>query len=105
MEAVQRHSPVENEEFWRNHHQMQKASGLTRSDYSRQHGLNYDRFGYWIKKQSLNKNHSAELISIKVKASNSPAMQSTLCTLNLSSGHHLQIHDISVLSIILDRMS
>lgn len=85
---------------------MYTASGLTRSKYCRQNKLNYDQFSYWLKKQLCNKNKSTKLVSVKVKPDSQPtAAQSILCTLNLKSGHCLKIHDISALSIILDRMN
>ncbi len=106
MEAISVTSPIENEEFWRHHNQMQKTSGLTRADYCRKNGLNYDRFGYWVTKRLSKSTQGTKLVSVKVKPTNEPAiaLQSTLCTLNLNGGHSLKIHDINALSIILDKM-
>lgn len=92
--------PTENDAFWRQHHESQKASGLSRKTYSLQHDLNYDRFGYWLSKQS---HHSDKLISVNLKTEISAVSQNTLCTLDLKNGHRLQIHDTRVLTIILDR--
>lgn len=105
MEATQTPAPIENEEFWRHHNQMQKASSLSRADYCRQSGLNYDRFGYWIGKLFRNLNQGAELVSIKIKPTNEFSMQPILCTLNLKGGHFLKIHDTKALSVILDKMT
>jgi hypothetical protein len=106
MEATSATAPIENEEFWRHHNQMQKTSGLTRADYCRKNGLNYDRFGYWVTKRLRKSTQETKLVSVKVKPANesASALQSILCTLNLSSGHSLKIHDTNALSIILDKM-
>lgn len=106
MKAISTPTPIENDEFWRHHNQTYKTTGLTRKNYCRQNQLNYDRFGYWIKKQLRSKNQSTKLVSIKVKPESQPAaMQSILCTLNLNGGYCLRIYDINALSVILDRMS
>jgi hypothetical protein len=104
MEAISTPAPIENETFWRHHIQMLKTSTLTRANYCRQNGLNYYRFGYWLKKHFLNQNQSTQLIAVKLKTPSEPAMQSILCTLDLNGGHSLKIHDVKALSIILDKM-
>ncbi len=104
MEAISIPAPIENEEFWRHHIQKQKTSCLTRANYSRQNGLNYHRFCYWIKKHFLNQSQNTQLVAVKVKTVSEPVMQSMLCTLNLKGGHSFVIHDLKALSIILDKI-
>lgn len=41
----------ENNSFWKKHQLDFAASGLTtRSAYCKKQAINYDRFGYWLKK-------------------------------------------------------
>jgi len=94
-------APVENDAFWVQHHESQQSSGLSRSDYCRQNGLNYDRFGYWLKKQK--ERVGGRLIAVKLKSTPLTAVSATLCTFELKNGHCLKIHDIQTLSLILDR--
>jgi hypothetical protein len=42
----------ESETFWKKHHLDFSASGLTRAVYCKTQAINYDRFGYWIRKLS-----------------------------------------------------
>jgi hypothetical protein len=93
--------PQENEEFWKQHYNSLKSSRLSRTSYCRQHGLNYDRFGYWISR--WNKENEGRLVSVKLKTEIKSESQAILCTLELKNGHHLKIHDLNVLSIILDK--
>jgi len=97
-------STVEAEEFWQNHEKLQKGSELSRAAYCRQNGLNYFRFCHWIKKSRQNYSVN-KLVSVKLKAATDRVAQKNLCTLELSSGRCLKIHDIQVLSIILERLS
>ena len=94
---------VENEEFWKQHYESLKASGILRSVYCRQHNLNYDRFGYWIGK--WNNNHADKLITVKLKSQDSITEPSILCTLELKQGHRLKIYDIQTLMSILGKYS
>jgi len=96
-------SPIENDAFWQKHHDLLKSGELSRKIYCRQHGLNYDRFGYWIKKQKSPVDE--KLIAIKVKSTTATTALSALCTLELKNGCSLKIHDVQALSIILDRYS
>ncbi len=93
MEATP--APIENEEFWQRHIQMQKTSGLTRKSYSRKNGLNYNRFGYWLKKYFFKQKPGIQLLAVKIKKTSEPATQSILCTLNLNDGRCLKILFIS----------
>ena len=80
--------PIENEAFWKHHHELFKSSGMKRSDYCRENNLNYMRFGYWINRWNRFKNDKEPigLISVKLKSDELPAKQKILCTLNLKDG-------------------
>lgn len=103
MEAISAAAQIENEQFWQNHNTLQKASGLSRSAYCRQHSLNYYRFCYWVKR-SHKKCSISKLVSVKLKPMTNQAIQNILCTLELNNGRCLKIHDTQVLSFILERM-
>lgn len=97
-------SPTEREAFWLRHYQLQQASGLARAEYCRQNSLSYDNFGYWVKKWSgFSPRNGAELVAIKVKPI-AEFSAKTLCTLNLNDGRYLQVHDLTALAFIIDKM-
>ena len=93
---------IETKEFWEQQVKEFKESGLSRSRYCHNHGINYDRFGYWIRK--FDTSHTLDFVPVQVKPSIPNAENITLCTLELR-GHIIKIHDLSALSHILDRIS
>jgi hypothetical protein len=109
VEAIKTHKnsvatqpTIENEAFWHRHIQSFKTSGLTRTKYCQLHKVNYDRFGYWLRKLVP---CSASLVPVKVKANNEPLLRQTaICILNLRNGANLAIHDLQVLSFVLEKM-
>jgi hypothetical protein len=98
-------SAIENEAFWKHHHEIQKSSGMRRSDYCREHSLNYHRFGYWISRWNRvkNDNQCINLVSVKLKSDETLEKQKILCSLNLKNGNILKIHDTEAFAIILER--
>ena len=92
---------IEDKEFWQNHLEKLKISGLSRFQYCRENDINYDRFGYWLKKLSP---PISKFISVKLQASDVKAEHATLCTIELR-GHVLKIHDLSALSLMLERLA
>jgi hypothetical protein len=94
-------STIENKEYWENQLGKLKASGLSRSQYCRDNDINYDRFGYWIKRLST---ASSEFIPVKVSMPDEAIPNATLCTIELC-GHIIKIHDLSVLSFLLERLA
>jgi hypothetical protein len=93
---------IESKEYWEQQLERLKASGLPRTQYCRENGVNYDRFGYWITK--LRVGHST-FLPIKMQSSESNTCDTALlCTLELR-GHVIKIHDLTALSCILDRIS
>jgi hypothetical protein len=93
---------IENEAFWNSHIESFKKSGLTRIKYCRLNKINYDRFGYWIRKSSPRK---SPLIAVRAKSNNELSLPtSPLCILNLPNGRHLSIHDFQALSFIIEKV-
>ena len=92
---------IENEDFWKQQLEKLKASGLSRAQYCRENGVNYDRFGYWITRLCP---MPSSFLPVNVQTSNAAYPHATLCTLELR-GHVLKIHDISALSIVLERLA
>jgi hypothetical protein len=100
--SVSPSKPKENQVFWQQHYESLKLSKLSRLDYCRQHGLNYDRFGYWISK--WNRSPSEKLISVKLKSTIEPATEKVIiCALDLKNGNSLKVYDVKVLLIILEK--
>src|SRR3990167_2250093 len=92
---------IENKEFWQNQLEKLKASGLTRAQYCRDNGVNYDRFVYWLKQLSP---ASSTFVPVKLQAPEALSYTTTLCTIELR-GHVLKLHDMSALSFVLDRLA
>jgi hypothetical protein len=92
---------IEGRDFWQHQLESLNTSGLTRSQYCRENNINYDRFGYWLKRLSP---VSSEFVPVKLHAPELPSPHSALCTLELR-GHILNIHDLSALSFVLERLA
>ena len=92
---------IDRKEYWQEQLERLKTSGLSRSQYCRDNSINYDRFGYWLKKLSP---VSPIFVPVKMQMPETSITQSLLCTIELR-GHILKIHDASVLSILLDRLA
>jgi hypothetical protein len=93
--------PSEDEKFWEAHAQALKSSGLSRKAYCRQHNVNYDRFGYWLPKISV---QPSSLVAVKLKPVSIPSTKDVLCTLSTNKGWHLSIHDVWALSLVLEKL-
>lgn len=83
---------IENEEFWKQEVEKLKTSGLSRSQYCRDNGINYVRFGYWLKRLSP---ASLKFVPVKLQAPQSPTTDATLCTIEFR-GHILKIRVLPV---------
>jgi hypothetical protein len=92
---------IEGKEFWQQQLEKLKTSGLSRSQYCRVNSINYDRFGYWLKRLS---SVSSEFIPVKLQTSEATAPHAILCTIELRS-YVLKIHDLSALSFMLERLA
>lgn len=121
MKKISNHQHVhrytsENENFWQQHITALIKSGMTRADYCKAYHINYHRFGYWKKKikdknhtavntttTSLQKSSNSALLPVKIMTSEKKTESLILCTLNLTNGSVLHIHDEQALSLILAR--
>lgn len=101
LENQSNQASIKDNAFWQKHHELMKASGLSRKIYCHEYGVNYDRFGYWIKKQKYQ--DESKLISVRLKSEIATTSQTTICTLELKNGHHLKIYDAQALAVILDK--
>jgi hypothetical protein len=95
------------EQFFKEHAAKQKDSGLSRSAYCRKHQLNYDHFNYWFRKENRT---IRQLVPVKLNqpagvASFTSIAAPVLCTLTLRNGGVLQIHDKSILPLILSTVN
>ena len=95
------------EQLFKEHAAKQKDSGLSRLAYCRKHQLNYDHFNYWFRKENK---EVRQLVPVKlsqpVEPTSFPSISATvLCTLTLSSGSVLQVHDKSILPLILSELN
>lgn len=93
---------IESKEFWEQQLKRFKESGLTRSQYCRDNNINYDRFGYWLKR--LSPAELSTFVPVKLRTPEPTSSHLVLCTLELR-GHILKIHDRSALSFILERLT
>ena len=93
---------IENKSFWQKHYEQFKSSNLARTIYCEQNNLNYERFGYWIKRQNLKNNN--KFVSVKLKSNiNSITPATVLCTLDLKNGRNLKIVNEKALCLILEK--
>ena len=92
---------IENIDFWQRHIEQLKTSGLSRKQYCREKDVNYDRFGYWLKRIIES---TSGFVPVKLKSSETPARQSVLCTLELRGGT-VKVHDLSALSLLIERLA
>ena len=93
---------IETIDFWKQHLDSLKNSGLSRKQYCKQHSVNYDRFGYWIKRLTKSTEAKKSFIPVTIKSIHEELSPTVLCTLNLVNGTHLQIYSMQVVSQILN---
>ncbi len=87
--------------YWQQQIDACKVSGMNKSKYCRQYQINYDRMMYWQNK--LKKETHTSFVPVKIKKESTIPIDQPMCTLILSSGHSLKIHDEKALSMILDK--
>lgn len=91
-------SPAELTEFWQQQVKQQQASGLSYAKYCHLHNLSYCRFLYWNKKLRQAA-APVELMPVVVQAAASKP--GVLATVLFKNGKQLQIHDQSILPVLL----
>jgi hypothetical protein len=92
----------ENENFWRRHYELYKTTGKSRSQYSRDKGINYHRFVYWARKFSR---QQPTLVAVKLKEPTTSLIPASLCKLQFRNGCELTLYDLATLSFVLSKMS
>lgn len=96
-------------DYWRQQMTAWRSSGQTRKSFCEKEGLNYHRFGYWLRKlQGLNKASEHQQLSGFVPVSLSQQLQSNDLSLVLPSGLVLQgidNHNLPVVFQLLTRLS
>ncbi len=88
--------------YWLSHVKSCDQSGKKRAAYCKLHNITYHRFKYWYYKIHA-ESQAPSLKSIPVHLS-APENNGPLCTLCLSSGHELKIHDKAALSLLLKKI-
>ena len=107
---------MEDEFFWQNQLSKFRSSGLTKREYCRQSGMNYDRFTYWTRKliaqqaQKILKQESClekpkQLLPLQLKPEYKAPDVVSPFSLIFKNGCVLQVHSEQALSIILERMA
>ena len=87
--------------YWQAHVDAFTVSGMSRAAYCRQHEVNYDQFGYWVKKFATQK--SAPFTAVRIKPTVPVINPSVVCTLLFTDGKQLQIHDEHTVLFILEK--
>ena len=90
---------VYNDTIWARHLESQKASGLDRAAYCRQHALDYKQFNYWLYERA---SRTTSLVTVKIKP-DEHLPEKKLGILHLKNGCLLDIHDKQALLFILER--
>ncbi len=104
-------SRLEDTAYWKQHTELHHRSGLTKLDYCQQYQVHYHRFIYWSRKLSSDAQaalspHPKDFISVQRKEPLLPVSSyPALCSLTLSLGLRLEIHDQQALGFILERLS
>jgi hypothetical protein len=114
---------AEDRQFWQTHLSASIASGMTRRAYCQKHSINYARFGYWKNRLENSTNQdkptqpnamrpnasSSVLLPVQIKSAVQPGLPqgdvAILGSLSLKNGSVLQIHDVRLLHIILERFA
>lgn len=95
---------TEDDIFWKNHLDLQSTSKLSQLAYCRENHLDYGRFHYRFKKYKK-ASVKKPLVAVKLKISPiGPVQPLSLCTLTLSKGFQLHIHDANALAFVLDKL-
>jgi hypothetical protein len=92
-----------NDACWDEHLKAFNASNQACSVYCKEHGLDYDRFSYRVRKAAALKGRAKQqLIPVCVKRTSSAP--DLLCRIELSGGHCVQVYDNQILQVILERI-
>ena len=95
--------PHEDEAYWTEIYSRFKSSGESRKAYCKTHGINYDRFGYWLRCQLQRK--PTDLIAVKVARLPSCDTRAVIASVRWSASQELVFHDIDSLCAVMKRLS
>lgn len=84
--------------IWKSHIEFHKNSGLSIKTYCEKEKISVSNFKYWQYKYRNQKN--ASLIPIKLEKISSVTL-TALCTVELSKGRRVVIHDINAFHILI----
>jgi hypothetical protein len=94
--------PQEDEQYWSEVYSDFKRSGEeSRKAYCKTHGINYDRFGYWLSRQKK----STALIAVKVTKSLSPETRRVLASIKGTNQQELLLYDVDTVCTVMQRLS
>ena len=93
--------PHEDEAYWTEIYSRFKSSGESRKAYCKTHGINYDRFGYWLSRQKKPTN----LIAVKVSSPSPRDTRVAIASVRWSASQELVFHDIDSLCAVMKRLS
>jgi len=101
-------SNVKDAHFWQEHIKQYQSSQLSKAAYAREHQLVHHQFAYWCRKmdkqQKPSQQASPDFIPVKLARAEQPISSSVLCTLELSDGHKILVHQESVLPYLLEKI-
>jgi len=99
------HSPYSHEDksYWHNQITEFKQSGLNRKAFCRRFDVNYDRFQYWYRKFELEKKHqpTPAVVPIKLTTGTTTRVNPVLCSIRLTSGATLYLHDMGLIQSLI----
>ncbi len=94
---------TEGEDYWKRQVECFKSSDLSRKAFCRHSDLNYHRFQYWYRKfkHAENPTPPVGVVPIKLKSNNKVNLSSPLCSVQLSTGTILYLHDMALVESLI----
>lgn len=94
--------PHEDEAYWSEIYSRFKSSGESRKAYCKTHAINYDRFGYWLRRPLQRK--PTKLIAVKVSPVVSCDTRVVIASVRWSANQELVFHDVDSLCAVMKRL-
>lgn len=85
---------VRDRRFWRAHIKALAQSGLSRSEYCRQHTLSYHAITYWLRKQAhslVGSESSCTLVEVPTRLPTIPVQPGPPLRLHVGSGYMIEL--------------
>lgn len=102
-EAINQSTAQKNDAYWDEHLKAFNLSSKPCSAYCREHGLDYDRFSYRVRKAVALKARAKQRL-IPVCAKPTLGVPDVLCRIELSGGHCVHVYDNQILQVIFERI-